>query len=142
MNIKSSRLKKPSAFQKIKVFGFKVGTLLLFTYESLILTGAICSCFLVLSLFTDCLGSCDALTVFLMNLFLFYMQATETTALTTTSDPPKVWECHVDDVFFIIRKSNSHDFFQHINSLHSSRGIETTLFLSESTGNLHTQTDI
>ena len=40
-----------------------------------------------------------------------YMQGTETTALTTTSHPPKVWECHVDDVFFIVRKSNQHDFF-------------------------------
>ena len=47
-----------------------------------------------------------------------YMQATETTALTTTSHPPKVWERHVDDVFSVIRKSNLHDFFQHINSLH------------------------
>ena len=47
-----------------------------------------------------------------------YMQATETTALTTTSHPPKVWERHVDDVFSIIRNSNLHDFFQHINSLH------------------------
>ena len=46
------------------------------------------------------------------------MQATEKTALTTTSHPPKVWECHVDDVFSIIRNSNLHDFFQHINSLH------------------------
>ena len=31
-----------------------------------------------------------------------YMQATETTSLTTTSHPPKVWECHVDDVFSVI----------------------------------------
>ena len=46
-----------------------------------------------------------------------YMQATETTAL-TTSHPPKVWERHVDDVFSIIQKSNLHDFFQHINSRH------------------------
>ena len=44
-----------------------------------------------------------------------YMQGTETTASTITSHLPKVWECHVDDV---IRKSNLHDFFQHINSLH------------------------
>ena len=28
-----------------------------------------------------------------------YMQGTETTALTTTNHTPKVWECHVDDVF-------------------------------------------
>ena len=47
-----------------------------------------------------------------------YMQATETTASTTTSHPPKVWEHHIDDVFSIIRNSNLHDFFQHINSLH------------------------
>ena len=93
-----------------------------------------------------------------------YMQATEKTALTTTSHPPKVWERHVDDVISIIRNSNLHDFFQHINSLppppprqslpwklnripnshswtHSSRGIVTTPSLSESTGNLHTQTN-
>ena len=31
-----------------------------------------------------------------------YMQAIETTSLTTTSHPPKVWECQVDDVFSII----------------------------------------
>ena len=47
-----------------------------------------------------------------------YMQATETTTLTTTSHLPKVWGRHVDDVFSIRRKSNLHDFFQHINSLH------------------------
>ena len=46
-----------------------------------------------------------------------YIQATETTALTTISYPPKVWERHVDDVFSIMRKSNLHDFFQQINSL-------------------------
>ena len=90
-----------------------------------------------------------------------YMQATETTALITTSHPPKVWERHVDDVFSIIRRSNLHDFFSTSTAFtpgpsspwklkkipnshswtHSSRGIETTLFLSESTGNLHTQTN-
>ena len=47
-----------------------------------------------------------------------YKQAIETTALTTTSHPPKVWECYVDYVFSIVRKSNLHDFFQHIDSLH------------------------
>ena len=47
-----------------------------------------------------------------------YMQGTEATALTTTSHPPKVWEHHVADIFSIIRKSNLHDFFQHINCLH------------------------
>ena len=58
------------------------------------------------------------------------MQATETTALTTTSHPLKVWECHVDDVFSVIRKSNLHDFFQHINSLHPK-----TKFTMETEGN-------
>ena len=33
-----------------------------------------------------------------------YMQGTEMTALTTTSHPPNVWECHVDDVFSIYMK--------------------------------------
>ena len=47
-----------------------------------------------------------------------YMQATETTASTTTSHPPKVWERHIDDVFSTVRNSNLHNFFQHINSLH------------------------
>ena len=47
-----------------------------------------------------------------------YMHGTETTALTTTSHPPKVSERRVDDDFSIIRKSNLHDFFQHISSLH------------------------
>ena len=47
-----------------------------------------------------------------------YMQATETTVLTTIGHPPKVWERYVDDVLSITRKSNLHDFFQHINSLH------------------------
>ena len=40
-----------------------------------------------------------------------YMQATEMTDLTTTSHPLKVWECHIDDVFSIIRNSNLCDSF-------------------------------
>ena len=32
-----------------------------------------------------------------------YMQGTETTALTTTSHLPKIWESRVDDVFSIIQ---------------------------------------
>ena len=39
------------------------------TYARLILTGAICSWFSVLSLFAECLGSCGALIVLLMNFF-------------------------------------------------------------------------
>ena len=61
----------------------------------------------------------------------------------------------------LLNENPTYDFFQYIDSLHpktkftmeteeipnshswthSSRGIETTLFLSESTGNLHTQTN-
>ena len=44
-----------------------------------------------------------------------YMQAHETTALTTTSNPPKVWERFVDDVFLIIKKSSLEGFFNHVN---------------------------
>ena len=40
-----------------------------FTYGRLILTGAVCSGFSLLSLFAGCLGSCDALIVLLMNFF-------------------------------------------------------------------------
>ena len=47
-----------------------------------------------------------------------YMQAHESTALTTTSNPPKVWERFVDDVFLIIKKYSLEGFFKHVNSLH------------------------
>ena len=47
-----------------------------------------------------------------------YMQAHESTALTTTSNPPKVWERFVDDVFLIIKKSSLEGFFNHVNGLH------------------------
>ena len=52
-----------------------------------------------------------------------YMQATETTALTTTNNLPKVWEQHVNDVFSILLKSDLHFFFQHINSLHPKKNF-------------------
>ena len=61
--------------------------------------------------------SCDERTTFI-KVAEIYMQGTETTALTTTSHPPNVWERHVDEIFSIIQKSNLHDFFQHINCLH------------------------
>ena len=47
-----------------------------------------------------------------------YMQAHESTALITTSNPPKVWERFVDDVFLIIKKSSLESFFNHVNGLH------------------------
>ena len=90
-----------------------------------------------------------------------YMQATETTALTTTSHPPKVWERDVDDVFSMYKiptyltSSNISTVSTPRQSLpwklnripkshswiYSSREIVTTPSLSESTGNLHTQTN-
>ena len=84
-----------------------------------------------------------------------YMQATEMTALTTTSHPPKVWERHVDEnpnymtffntsTAFTPRPSSPWKLKKIPNShswTHSSRGTETRLFLSESTGNLHTQSN-
>ena len=47
-----------------------------------------------------------------------YMQAHESTALTTTSNPPKVWERFIDDVFLIIKKSSLEGFSNHVNGLH------------------------
>ena len=47
-----------------------------------------------------------------------YMISIETTAITTADTPPRIWECHVDDVFSILHRYNLEQFFQHINSLH------------------------
>ena len=47
-----------------------------------------------------------------------YMISIETTVITTADTPPRIWECHVDDVFSILRRCNLEQFFQHINSLH------------------------
>ena len=41
------------------------------------------------------------------------MQSLETTTITTADHPPKVWECHVDDVISIVCKA-----YLHINNLH------------------------
>ena len=48
-----------------------------------------------------------------------YMQAHESTALTCTSHPPKVWKRYVDDVFSIIKRSFLRSFYDHLNSLHT-----------------------
>ena len=48
-----------------------------------------------------------------------YMQKTlETTAITTADHPPKVWECHVDDVFSIVHRAYLQEPPEHINNLH------------------------
>ena len=46
------------------------------------------------------------------------MQSLETTAITTTDHPPKVWERHVDDVFSIVHKAYLQKLLDHINNLH------------------------
>ena len=47
-----------------------------------------------------------------------YMQSLETTAITTADHPPKVWDCHVDDVFSIVNKTYIQEPLEHINNLH------------------------
>ena len=46
------------------------------------------------------------------------MQSLETTAITTADHPPKIWECHVDDVFSIVHKAYLQILLEHINNLH------------------------
>ena len=47
-----------------------------------------------------------------------YMQSHESTALTTTDTPPKVWKRFVDDVYAIIHRNDLNAFHKHINNLH------------------------
>ena len=47
-----------------------------------------------------------------------YMQSLETTSITTADHAPKVWECHVDDVFTIVCKAYPQELPDHINNLH------------------------
>ena len=47
-----------------------------------------------------------------------YMQPLETTAITTADHPPKVWECHVNDVFLIVHKIYLQELREHINNIH------------------------
>ena len=46
------------------------------------------------------------------------MQSLETTAITKADHPPKVWECHVDDVFLIVHKTYLQELLEQINNLH------------------------
>ncbi|XP_057290570.1 uncharacterized protein LOC130613216 [Hydractinia symbiolongicarpus] len=47
-----------------------------------------------------------------------YMQAHETTALTTADHAAKVWKRFVDDVFLITKRAYLDAFYKHINNLH------------------------
>ena len=49
-----------------------------------------------------------------------YMQAHESTAISTALHPPKVWEQFVDDVYSIVKRTHLENFFHHINNLHQN----------------------
>ena len=49
-----------------------------------------------------------------------YMQAHESTAISTALHPPKVWERFVDDVYSIVKRTQLENFFHHINNLHQN----------------------
>ena len=49
-----------------------------------------------------------------------YMQAHESTAISTALHPPKVWEQFVDDIYSIVKRTQLENFFHHINNLHQN----------------------
>ena len=49
-----------------------------------------------------------------------YMQAHESTAISTALHPPKAWERFVDDVYSIVKRTHLENFFHHINNLHQN----------------------
>ena len=49
-----------------------------------------------------------------------YMQAHESTAISTALHPPKVWERFVDDVHSIVKRTHLENVFHHINNLHQN----------------------
>ena len=49
-----------------------------------------------------------------------YIQAHESTAISTALHPPKVWERFVDDVYSIVKRTQLENFFHHINNLHQN----------------------
>ena len=62
-----------------------------------------------------------------------YMQAHESTAISTALHPPKVWERFVDDVYSIVKRTHLENFFHHINNLHQNIKFTTE---EESNGEL------
>ena len=49
-----------------------------------------------------------------------YMQAHESTAISTAVSPPKVWERFVDNVYSIVKRTHLENIFHHINNLHQN----------------------
>ena len=59
-----------------------------------------------------------------------YMQAHESTAISTVLHPAKVWEPFVDDVYFIVKRTHLENVFHRINNLH-----QNIMFTMEEEGN-------
>ena len=49
-----------------------------------------------------------------------YMQAHESTAISTAVHSPKVWERFVDDVYSIIKRTYLEKIFYHINNFYQN----------------------
>ena len=49
-----------------------------------------------------------------------YMEVFEERALTTTSEPPRIWKIYVDVTFAITKKNNADNFLNHLNQQHPS----------------------
>ena len=49
-----------------------------------------------------------------------YMQAHESTAISTALHPPKTWERFVDDVYSIVKRTHLENFFHHISNIHQN----------------------
>ena len=49
-----------------------------------------------------------------------YMQAHESTAISTALHPPKVWERFVDDIYSIVKRTHLEKFSHHIINLHQN----------------------
>ena len=49
-----------------------------------------------------------------------YMQAHESTAISTPLQPPNVWERFVDDIYSIVKRKQLENFFYRINNLHQN----------------------
>ena len=49
-----------------------------------------------------------------------YMQAHESTAISTALHPPEVWERFADNVYSIVKRTHLENFFHHINNRHQN----------------------
>ena len=49
-----------------------------------------------------------------------YMQTQECIAISTALQPPKVWKRFVDDVYYILKRTQLENFFHHLKNLHKN----------------------